>query len=382
MSAEKSDWLDLALKNHPVADEGFYDRVIAVGRAQQRNRWLLRLLVAVLVVGFVAAFGAFVVLQAAQGRGWGAADETDRWFHDERAAFHSELARLDAVPALARRTGRDAAVVLDRVGGELATPGSPLARCVFDLDALGPGAAGSRERFVAVDDRCDTSFIVGLAGYDDWRRVRDVDVDTSDLGRASGALARSHLREARRSGPAAYAAAGDDVAALGRLLWGHTPFARATFYALIEETRDAAAAGEHGGFVPPLTVRDVDIATAVWAASVGFASVAATADDFAAVDQSRSVLSCGARADPFADLVLQERFFADAKSAGLSRDGCSPRAVGLGTWLLFDSKPTRWARVRAALLELPVLRSFAADLVRPVFFRPSIVKQTQKAITP
>ncbi len=339
-----NDWLDATLKARPVVDDGFADRVIAIGRSQNRSRSIMGAFAAVLVLGLLLACGAQLFELALKRSGYHDAEEAAAWRDRERTAFRAAFARLGALPVLARREGKDASAILDAV--ERALLDSP---CGTLLKA-GPVDADGPEFH-----SCDTSPIEGLSGYDVWRRVRSP--EEKDAAIRLARLGVLHLLRAAATGDGAtYAAAAHDVEALGRLMLTAVPAGAVAFKALARVTGDIKERGGNtGGYVAPLSSVDARLVMPVWAGAIRFSMSDTNDSDAALVASDRSVLSCGARSSfwevPFVAGPVQ-----------LDDAGCAPRR-DVGPWLWFDDTPTLWARMRGALLlTFPGMRSFSSTM--------------------
>jgi hypothetical protein len=339
-----NDWLDATLKARPVVDDGFADRVIAIGRSQNRNRSIMGAFAAVLALGLLLACGAQLFELALKRAGYNDAEEAAAWRDRERTAFRAAFTRLGALPVLARREGKDASAVLDTV--ERALLDSP---CGARLKA-GPVDVDGPEFH-----SCDTSPIEGLSTYDVWRRVRSH--EEKDAAMALARLGVLHLLRAAATGDGAtYAAAAKDVEALGRLMLTAVPAGMVAFKALARVTGDIKdRGGDTGGYVAPLSSVDARLVAAVWAGAIRF-SISDTNDtDAALVASDRSVLSCGARSAFWKIPFVAGRVLLDDA-------GCAPRR-DVGPWLWFDDTPTLWARIRGALLlTFPGVRSFSSTM--------------------
>lgn len=366
-----ADWLDSVLKTRPVVDDGFAERVIALGRAQRRTllmvRGLLTLLGAAVLVALVSGF-LITAVERWQTFGLIVEPEVEEaWFHAQRGPFREAFLALDGRDALARRSGRDAAPVLDLVEREL------LDRSSARAQACAGERTRDRDRDVLAS-RCDTGFLDGLAAYDEWRWQREVQpgmrLDVVDIEFAG--IARTHLRRAAaadlEAGDATgtrFAKAAADAVALGRLLLGHS-YAGAMVLRVVAEESERAQ-GRTGGFVPPLSAKEASLASTVWMAAVGFGGGAASDEDVEFLRQGRSVLTCGLRSDAMAlDLSMQE-LYADratqARNQAWTAEGCAPRPSGVDSWMLFGDEPTTGARLLGGISELPGLRWVMARIV-------------------
>lgn len=385
MTEMNNDWLDTVLQNHPAKDEGFAERVIAIDRSQRRSRFLFLGVIGLLVAGFAAASATALLARALErwntSAFFDAEDAESSWFASSRPEFRARFTRFDALPALARRTGRDASPVLDPVvlALEQATPRA--AACVDEVN-------DKPERDVA-SSRCDTSFIDGLAAYDEWRHVGRVmpskmPSKTDGVVSGDGALpevARTHLRRAAAKDGAAFAAAARDVEALARLTFGWSMSGGRILTVVHEEHALAEKNGRSGDFLPAIAAADVGPLTVTWLGALGFAGPAATDDDVAFVAAGRSVLSCAARADVNYDFALQQEFLEPARmvrSAVLTPDGCAP-PVKVGAWYLCGDEPTLMCRAVGGLLHLPGAKWLMARTVEGVRVRPSFTAKRSKA---
>lgn len=375
-----ADWLDSVLRARPVVDDGFAERVLALGRAQRRTGLVVRGLLLLLGAAVLAALVAGIFVTAVER--WGTfgllvePEVEEAWFREQRGAFREAFLALDGREALARRSGRDAAPILDVVERELLEPSSARAQACK--------AGGARDRDLTASP-CDTSFLEGLAAYDEWRWQREVQpglqVAMEMLGFAE--IARIHLRKAAaadlEAGDASgtrFGRAAEDAVALGRLLLGHSWAGAQVLRAVAEESEHAQ--GRTGGFVPPLSAKEASQAGAVWMAAVGFGGGAAPADDVAFLRQGRSVLTCGLRSDGLGlDLGVQE-LYADeeirARNRAWTAEGCSPRPSGVGAWMLFGDEPTTTTRTLGALSQLPGIRWLMAQIVVHARFPVELVK--------
>ncbi len=400
------DWLDGVLRPRALPDDGFAERVIAVAQAQRRTKLLLRAVVLVVAVGAFAAYALGVVLTASE-RWDGSRSLAQRdvsWLDDERTDFQTLFAALDAHPALARRTGRDAAPTLDAVVRELREPTTDWARaCRRELGIDMPVAP------LAV--ACDTSFINGLATYDEWRRATDRHVEVAraaaatraheamaalparvaggatratfeeemrerDRARNLGvdpeshfpALVRLHLARAAAidDGGATFRAAAEGSVALGRMQLGHSFWGAMVLREVAEQT--GAAGARAGGFTSPLTPTEASEAMHLWMAAQDFGSATGTSDDVAFLRaHGRSVLSCGLRSDAEGGVLeTQELYVASAlreRNRAWATDGCAPRPTGGEPWMVFGDEPTVRARAAALVSRLPVVRQVMAWVV-------------------
>lgn len=359
------DWLDSVLRPSAIADDGFAERVIAVGQAQRRTRLLLRAVVIALLLGVLAAYGAGVVLTATERWDGNAMilDDGHAWLERQRPEFRAALVALDERPALRRRSGRDASPLLDVVERELLDRASPRARAC-------EGELGGDKQLDATASRCDTTFIDGLAAFDEWRWTRDVRSIT-DPALASppfAGIVRTHLRRAAAvdDGGKTFAAAAQDAVALGRLLLGHSYMGALVLRTVAEETERAGA--RSGGFTAPLTADEASQAFAVWIAAVSYGSASGSPDDVAFLrDHDRSVLSCALRSDAFGgDLAMQDHYVVDElreRNRSWGTEGCSPRPSGVAPWLLFGDERTSGTAIASFVSRLPGVRAVIARVV-------------------
>lgn len=358
-----ADWLDDVLKPRALPDDGFAERVIAVAQAQRRTQVLLRAVVIVLVLGALAAYCGGVVLTAAER--WDNGDailkKHDHWLDAQRADFRAVMAALDDRPALMRRTGRDAAPILDVVERELSDDNSSRSQaCTDEL-------RNDRE-INALASACDTSFINGLTAYDEWRRVADASTaETLAIGASRlPAVVRTHLRRAAYDGGNAFRVAAEDSVALGRLLLGHSYMGASVLRMVADET--ARAGANAGGFVPPLTETEAFEALHVWVVASDYGSATGTDDDVAfLLIHDRSVLSCGLRTDVEGGvLAAQELFVGRAlreRNRAWTTEGCAARADGIEPWRLFGAERTTATALAAFVSRMPGMRSLMALVV-------------------
>lgn len=374
-----ADWLDSVLVNRPAVDEGFADRVIAVDRAHRRMRGILSALAVVLALSFVTA--SILAVAGHSIERWNTNSlfddgDLDRvWLLDSRDDFRAEFKRLDASPALARRTGKDAGPVLDPIIAALNDP-SPAIKdsCAVEYaDAKHDAYAQGMHVTDRSGSRCDTSFLVGLAAFDEWRHPVVIGGESAPMFVLE--IARTHLRRAADQDGAAFAAAAKDVEAYARLALGHDWSGRRAFGIVTAEQALAAARGRDGGFTPSLTADDVKSVGRIYGSVVGFGGALGTDDDVAFIAAGRSVLSCPLRADTDFDLVMQEAFVdrdVASRNAVFTPDGCAPRNPDVGPWLLCGDEPTLKCRASGAFLSLPLVRMLMAGTVSSIRYRPDL----------
>jgi hypothetical protein len=392
MTKPSPDWLDDVLCSHPVDDDGFSARVVGLAHSEARTWWLARGVVGLFIVGCIVACSAaefraldllFEVDPAVDGRAW---------LDEHRADWARVVATFDGNPALRRRAGRDASAVLNEAirHTQLATgkTGDALA-CAEEA-----GQRHADRARVASGGVCDTSWIMGLAGYDEWKTRPD---DTNKaLWQALLTMARAHLRRAANQplvpdAPAPFAVAARDVEALGRLALNHTSWGATFFEVVADEHERAAAIGRAGDHVVVLGEADAQLLRRAWRAGVAFSGPAATDDDVAAFGRLQSVLACGGLSDSsgvtdmgaeFLDGHLIERV------RKLDHTGCAPPLHLSLEERLCDATDRDFCRVVLALAPLPPFRQRVVDALerrgmqKIDLHRPPVAEQPATTVQP
>ncbi len=347
-----NDWLDDTIKNRAVVDDGFADRVIAIGRAQDRTRLLLRLLLGVLALGVVAAaIGGFALHTVERIAG------TDRLFATfatasmREEAFVRDWQRLAARPALARHADGDTA------DARLA----PIARRLND------NVTGRPCRRSPIGDDCDTGFLVGMRQF---ARIEVLPPDVSNM--TWGSIVRGHLARAAATDGATFAAAVEDAHAFARMLLAHRASGALLYGVVFDEIAQARARGQDtGGATPLFTAAEADRLAELWWEGSAFLGVDASPAARALVADSPSVIACGARRDPYRTIESAIAFADnDAHRALLRRvaddsDGCvarQPMSVREG---LCENPAGSLCRVYIATLQLPGVRGLFTPLLSP-----------------
>jgi hypothetical protein len=328
MTNPSPDWLDDVLRSRPVDDDGFSARVTGLGRGEVRAGWLVRAVIAVLVVGIIAAGAAaeIVALDVLFDRELSV--DGRAWIDEHRAAYARVVAAFDAHPALRRRAGRDASTVLNDAMRRWQYPAvDPDDMLACESEA---GVVQRNRRHLPVTGTCDTSWINGLAAYDEWS-TRPADDESMDVFLLS-TMTRAHLRRAARQplvpgAPAPFAVAARDVEALARLTMTHRSQGARLFVVVAEEHDIAAAAGRAGDHTVVVDADDARLLQRAWLLGNAFTSAGATDDDVAAVGRMQSVLACGALSDAFGQDVLAASFLDEhrvERVRRLDRAGCAP----------------------------------------------------------
>lgn len=347
-----NDWLDATLKARPVVDDGFADRVIAIGRAQDRTRLLLRLLVAVLGLGMVAAAVAGFALHTIERL-----HGQDSWFGTwatpamREEAFVRDWQRLAGHPALVRRADGDSA------DARLA----PVARVIPEL------VAGRPCRRSPIADDCDTSFLIGM------HRFARIEVLSPDVGTTTwGAIVRGHLARAAAVDGTAFAAAVDDAHAFARMLLAHRGNAAGIFAGITHEIEQARARGQDtGGATSLFSTADADRLAELWWEAPVFLGAEASPATRALVADSPSVIACGARRDPSRTLETAIAFADDDAHRALLRrvaddaDGCAAREPLPVRSALCEHPDGAACAVYVATLQLPGVRGLLLPLLSP-----------------
>jgi hypothetical protein len=339
MTNPSPDWLDNVLRSRPVDDEGFSARVVGLGRGETRTWWTVRIVVAAVVLVFVGACSSVeLALLGLLFSGEGGVDGK-AWLDEHRVDFARVVARFDAEPALRRRSGRNAGPVLDaaiaRFGDERRLSAADREAC---RDEVRSKWAAYQRLPMSIDDthpdrahsRCDTSWITGLAAYDEWRSPTAENVDWELLA----TMARTHLRRAAAEpvvagAPAPFVVAARDVEALGRLALTHTGQGAYFFGVVAREHQQAARDGRAGDHVVVVEEAEAKVLLRAWWAGLAFISASASDDDVAGIGRLQSVLACGALGDAFGqfgDGGLDAQFL-DAhrvqRVRALDRRGCA-----------------------------------------------------------
>jgi len=347
-----NDWLDATLKARPVDDDGFADRVIAIGRAQDRTRLLLRLLLGVLALGVVAAaVGGFALHTIERVAG------TDRLFGTfatpamREEAFVRDWQRLAGHPALQRSHGGEAA------DARLA----PIARRLDDQ------VAGRPCRRSPLADDCDTAFLIGMAHFSHIE-VLPAHVSTTTWG----TIVRGHLARAAAVDGATFAAAVDDAHAFARMLLAHRGNAAGLFAGITHEIEQARASGrDTGGAAPLFSTADADRLAELWWEGPVFLGAEASPATRALVADSPSVIACGARRDAPRTLETAIAFATDdAHRALLQRvaddaDGCAAREPLPVKTALCETPDGAACAIYVATLQLPGVRGLFLPLLSP-----------------
>lgn len=262
-SNDTPDWLDDALRPRPVDDDGFGARVVAVGVARRRNRLFVR---SAAVLALAGVLGVYLAVGYAGEREFvlGPAIDGASWIAANRDRYARAVDAFDDRPGLRRRSGRDASVVLD---------------------------AASRDWWRCGWRACDTSFFVGLAGFDQWQAPANV--STSSIDDAAEQHLRAALAQPGPDGVAAFAVAAADVEALGRLVLGFSSDGALVFATVARLKNEAELAGRELDFEPTLTITEARAVQSLWLLGAAFVSPAAQDDDVEYVLGLRSVLGCG-----------------------------------------------------------------------------------------
>jgi hypothetical protein len=360
----KRDWLDDVLRSRPVDDEGFSARVTGLGRGEARTWWTVRVVIAVVVIGGIAAcMGAeWAILGLMLGpddRGV----EGRVWLADHRADFARAVAEFDTLPLLRRRTGRDASAVLNEAIRKSSYPNvKPEDSFACESEA---GEVQANRVGRPVTGVCDTSWITGLAAYDEWKTPPDdawLELDTLRK------IARVHLRRAAAAAlvagaPAPFAVAARDVEALGRLALTNSGRGAQFFRVVAEEHDRAARDGRTGDHVIVVDAAAADRLAHIWVAGSAFISAAATDDDVAAIGRMQSVLACGALGDTYGQYGPDaiDTHYLDAhrvdRVRALDRTGCSIHpATSAEKFFCSPAAPPRLCRLLLVPTSLPPFR--------------------------
>jgi hypothetical protein len=298
MTTPSPDWLDNVLQPRPVDDEGFSARVAGLGKSEARTWWIVRVVIAAVVVGGIAAcMGAEWAIVGLMAAPEDIGVDGTVWLAEHRADFASAVAEFDALPLLRRRTGRDASAVLNEAIRKSSFPNvKPEDAFACESEA---GEVQANRVGQPVTGVCDTSWITGLAAYDEWNAPPDDAWMHADMLRK---MARVHLRRAAAAplvvgAPAPFAVAARDVEALGRLMLTNSVHGARFFRVVAEEHDRAAHEGHAGDHVVVVDAASADRLARIWVAGIAFISAAATDDDVAAVGRMQSVLACGALGD-------------------------------------------------------------------------------------
>ena len=327
MTNPSPDWLDDVLRSRPIDDDGFSARVTGLGRGEVRTGWLVRavrLVIAMLVVGVIAAGAAIEIaaLDIALCRE-GTVDGR-AWVDEHRADWARVVVAFDTHPALRRRAGRDASTVLNDAMRRWQYPNvDPDESLACESEA---GEVQPNRRHLPVTGTCDTSWINGIAAYDELRTPPTMDVFWLSK------MARAHLRRAARQPlvpgtPAPFAIAARDVEALARLTMTHTGQGVRLLVVVAEEHDIVAAAGRAGDHTLVVDADDARLLQRAWLLGNAFTSAGAKDDDVAAVGRMQSVIACGALSDAIGQDFLAASFLDEhrvERVRRLDRTGCAP----------------------------------------------------------
>jgi hypothetical protein len=336
-----NDWLDATLKARPVVDDGFADRVIAIGRAQDRTRLMLRLLVAVLALGMVAAAVGGVALHTWEVFGQKNPGELLATPPLAEDAFMRDWQRLAEHPAL-RRNGNGEAIDLH----------------LYDPYAKRPCS----RRPIATD--CDTGFLDGMQRFSHPKK---------SVGYHAGGLYRGvrlHLSRAAAVDGATFAAAVDDARALARILLHDSPYASVLFIGVNDEIAHANARGQDtGGATPLFTTEDTLRLAELWEQALSLNGAHASPATRAMIADSESVIACGARMDAHSRRASLMAFAEnDAHRAVLQRladdlDGCVEGEPPVPLSRLCAGLEGGWCSAYLTTIQLPGLRHLFAALM-------------------
>jgi hypothetical protein len=347
-----NDWIDATLKARPVVDDGFADRVIAIGRAQDRTRFLLRLLVAVLALGMVAAaVGGLALHTIERLQGQQALFGTFATPAMREEAFVRDWQRLAGHPALRRTRGGEAA------DARLA----PIARLLDDQ------VAGRPCRRSPIADDCDTAFLVGM------RHFSHLDVLPGHVSTTTwGTIVRGHLARAAAVDGPTFAAAVDDAHAFVRLLLAHRGNAAGIIAGITHEIEKARASGQDtGGATPLFSTADADRLAELWWEAPVFLGAEASPATRELVADSPSVIACGARRDAPRTLDSAIAFATDDAHRSLLRrvaddaDGCAAREPLPARHALCDNPDGALCTAYVTTLQLPGVRGLFVPLLSP-----------------
>jgi hypothetical protein len=370
MTNPSPDWLDDVLRSRPVDDDGFSARVAGLAHGEARTWWLVRGGVGLFVVACIAAcsaaeFHALGLLFDDHPVDDAPAEDGRAWLDEHRADWARVVATFDGNPALRRRAGRDASAVLnDAIRRTRLTTGKTedSLACAKEAGRRHADRAGVANRGV-----CDTSWIMGLASYDEWKTRPDN--NNKALWQALLTMARAHLRRAANQplvpgAPAPFAVAARDVEALGRLALNHTGWGATFFEVVADEHERAAAIGRAGDHVVVIDEADAQLLRRAWRAGVVFSGPAATDEDVAAFGRLQSVLACGGLSDA-SGVAAMGALFLDGhrieRVRKLDRTGCAPPLRRSLEDRLCDDSVRDLCRVVLALAPLPPFRQRVVD---------------------
>ncbi len=303
-----ADWLDQTLRARVVVDDGFSDRVVAVATAHGRTRLILRVLVALLSLGALAAAVAGVISHAAErlngvhvifGEG------VDIGAH--REAFVRDWQRLSAHPLLVRRASGDDAS--ERLKPPLTWPTPPCPSPCPAIDGL---------RDVDTWLTAPNAYVLNGIGFD-----------------RLGTLADTHLHGALARGPQHVALAVADIEALGRLLLSHNKNGAHLLAGVAFRLDRARAAGlDIGDARASFSREDAQRLSELWLQSAAFVSAEADDEVRRMITESPSVLSCGAHTDWSGGLAVQAHVGSTTKPAPVA--GCRAPAATPASVLCSD----------------------------------------------
>ncbi len=358
-----NDWLDVALKAKPVDDDGFADRVIAVGRGQDRTRLILRAVITLLSLGAITAVVVGITLHTLErlGRIGGAGGWIERlgspgvfgeWDDPQarEAAFVADWDRLAEQTFLVRRTQGPVDDRLEIFQARLRNDNSLSRACQQETRFAG----------------CDTSFLVGM------RHVDRLKIDAPDLWNVWTSVARAHLRQAATQDGATFATAVDDVSAFAAMLMARYQSTK-MLVVIAEEVEAARAQGKDlGGAKAPMSIDDAKRLGQLWWEAGAFVGIDASPTTRQRIIDSDSVIACGARSDPTSMLGMSAEFTTDRQHRDQLHqllgdpDGCRAPTLLPAREGFCDDPNGLACSAYMVLVKLPGIRDKMTSLLTPI----------------
>lgn len=335
-----NDWLDATLKARLVVDDGFADRVIAINRAQERTRLLLRLVLGLLTCGAMAGF--LGVLTAQTYEVFGRKNLLDMLATPAIAEedFVRDWQRLAEHPALQRHASGQG----------------------VDLDLSNFGSRGHPCSRRPIAEDCDTGFLVGMRRF---TLLKEPEFSAGSLYRG----VKLHLRRAATVDGASFAAAVDDARALARLLLHNTPYSSLLFVGVNEEIERARERGQDtGGARTLFSEKDTLRLAELWEQALALDAVGASPTTRAMIAESKSVIACGARMGAHRGSAFLMTFAEDDAHRAALRllaedlDGCIGIA-GVEQPGLCKGIQSDWCNAYRSTIELPGIRRVFGALI-------------------